>query len=360
MQTALLQLNGRELAPVPPGSVQLTWLEPAYNSPAGDALLPERTRHAVQEAVRAEAAAAEQEERGWNVVVLPIKRAVCQMNYAAGDVIVLSTGLYEPKPAVCNSAGSSAARGTFWQWELEADEFAAAVMLRAKVLPGALGEALRAGGSSRVQLMRAASASLKRAAAALDAANDRQGEGRSEAQRLRSALKARSADQLVRLAARWGAMRDRQQAAAAVARAADSGGTVMVRAGYLFVRGEDLATLPVNEAVAMLQALADTHPPFEARLARLRQLAGRPDMLLRSAAPMPAPGTWGGSGLSPAEHVAELVAAAQAAERRQRLRGMLRETACYAAHAALGVFILGSVASERGGKKHHASKAKRR
>ncbi|KAL4433692.1 hypothetical protein ABPG75_000133 [Micractinium tetrahymenae] len=142
--------------------------------------------------------------------------------------------------------------------ELEADEFAAAVLLRARVPPDALGEALQAFSSHWVEHMDAHFASFMRTAVALSAATaaDSKGEGTSEA----------------------------------------------------------VSALPIGEALAVLRALASTHPPCAARLARLRQLAGRPDMLLRSTAPVVSPGSWGGNGLTPAEHVAELMAAAQATD----------------------------------------------
>ncbi|KAL4433694.1 hypothetical protein ABPG75_000135 [Micractinium tetrahymenae] len=358
----LEQLNGKELASVPPGEVHFTWLHPPRNSPAGDAILPKPLRQAVEEAARAVAAAAVQEvqhtgfgthilERGWNVVVLPTKSLVGQMRHSAGDVIVLSTGLveaclqhsskpaaalmfaiahemghcvarhgYEVLPVVLTLRGAFDKRSLKWQHELEADEFAAAVLLRAKVLPEEIGEFLQAAGSRRVERNKADRPSLMGNAFKLDVASGSKMQGASELRHLRQALKSGSADQLYSLAARWEALQGRQKAAAEVARAADSSsaaGAGTIRVGNSTVPAQAVAALPIGEAVAMLRALASTHPPYEARLARLRQLATRPDMLLRIAAPALhlAPGSWAGSGLNPAEHVAELVAAAQSADK---------------------------------------------
>ncbi|KAL4433693.1 hypothetical protein ABPG75_000134 [Micractinium tetrahymenae] len=376
----LKQLNGRELAPVPPGEVHFTWLQPAWSSPAGGALLPELTRQAVEEAARAAAAAAEQEarhtgfgkhimERGWNVVVLPVQHNVCQLNGPAGDVLVLSTGLVEacmrhsshpaaaimesiahemghcvarhvcePLTFVCSLEGASAVQHTKWQWELEADEFAAAVLLRARVLPGALGEYLRAGGSSRVQQMRAGPVRLKQTAVALDAAAGDKWQGPSDVQRLKQAANSRSADQVERTRLRLEAMEAAESARTTARTEPSPSATITV--GTLKVLARPLAALPTDEAVAVVQSLAHSHPPYEARLARLCQLAGRPDMLLRSAAPALTPGSWGSSGLTPAEHVAELMATAQAAERQKQRRRMLKRTAEFAMYAAgLAVFF---------------------
>ncbi|KAL4433660.1 hypothetical protein ABPG75_000101 [Micractinium tetrahymenae] len=374
METRRGQVKDTKLVPAQPGEVHFTWLQPVAE---GDRLLSAPYRLAVEAAVREVAQAAAQEEWGWNVVVAPTERDVCYVNRSG--VIVVSNGLvrgcmrYSSQPeaalmySIAHEMGHSVLRhldepdldptvlrflltGAPWiiravlQHELEADHFAAAVMLRARVPPATLDEGQRAYVRMRIQKDAAALPFLAQLARQEDAAvgaGSRAG-GPSEEQRLLQAIASRDPDRLDRLLIRWEGQEAHKVECARLEEFLRQYGILLAD------EDADWKAWAAEPAISATIAQRYTHPPILARMERLRQLGARPDMLLRSTAPMLAAD---GRGLSPAERVADLLAAAAEAEAAaqtkatrpgaagadQGLRTLLSFAAGAAAVAAAGV-----------------------
>ncbi|KAL4433672.1 hypothetical protein ABPG75_000113 [Micractinium tetrahymenae] len=365
---AYLQVGCSKLVPAQPGEVHFTLLQQATED---EELLSAPYRLAVEAAAREVAAAAAQEVRhtgfgkhtlewGWNVVVLPSNDHICEV-HRLGGVILLSTGKvqacmrHSSNPAAalmfsiahemghhvarhlgelvlawkaaqysCRGSLQEASKAKFrsWQKELEADEFAAAVLMRAQVPSSALGEGLMASVRCQAEATPAELSDLQKNAAYHDNHAIHTAGGCTEMQRAQQAVTFGSPDQLGSLRGRWLAMLLARIAAAksaadAAKEEAESSGAPpapsKVAVGSFELPAKLVAALPEHEAVALLRALLDTHPPLMARVARLRQLAGRTDMLLRATAPAAAAG--GSPGMTPAERVADLLAAAAAEQR---------------------------------------------
>ena len=189
------------------------------------------------------------------------------------------------------------------QHELEADHFAAAVLLRARVAPGALDEGMRTIARMTVHDRSADLSKLLRLARqvdAVDAAAGRQADGPSEEQRLLQALASQDPDRLNDLPILIVGLMALEEALARVEEREFFGDDTPA----------DQKIWAVAPAMSAAIAFHHTHPPTQARIHRLRQLGTRTDMLLRSTAPLL---RMDKRGRSPADRVAGLLAQAEAA-----------------------------------------------
>ncbi len=217
---------------------------------------------------------------------------------------------------------------------LEVDEFAAALLLRTGVLPKYLAHGLYKTAECKVKLSRADAGRLRQAAVALDAAVGGWQDAGSEVQRLKRALDFGSSAQLARLAAHWQALQLRLEAEAQAPPANHGKGAAAPEAAGPCALPSKAGVAPkAAQAVAMLWSVWRAQPPYATRLARLAHLAGRADMLLRSAASPMAPGSCVDGASTPARSVVELMAAADSAELARR--GLV----CTVLGAALGLLM---------------------
>lgn len=189
------------------------------------------------------------------------------------------------------------------QHELEADHFAAAVLLRSRVPATALGEGLHA---IRGMCIRRATADLPlllQLARRLDGAAGSRAGGPTEEQRLLQAMQ--DPDQLDYLVVRWMALEAHKTEHARLQGQLEE----LAESGIL--ADADCMAWAIAPAISTAMAQRKTHPPMLARIERLRQLGTRTDMLLLSTAPLL---TIDGRGLTPAARVADLLGAAARAE----------------------------------------------